>query len=142
MRDPPGARHTTLKSSDRARLFRLDRVLAAGVLCAALTSFVTGQSALTAPPAAASNGIAGQGPVSSTSTPFKISVSKNVVLLRVVVRDSKGQAVGNLRKEDFVLFDNGRPQEITTFSVEREAGPVRPAAGHPTSTLPRPFPPP
>jgi VWFA-related protein len=36
-----------------------------------------------------------------------------------VVRDSGGHAVGTLRAEDFQLFDNGKPQTISRFSVEK-----------------------
>lgn len=50
--------------------------------------------------------------------PFTIQVHRNIVLVRVVVRDSKGRAVPSLRQEDFKLFDNGRPQQITQFSSE------------------------
>ncbi len=32
---------------------------------------------------------------------------------------SKGNAVGNLQKEDFELFDNRKPQIISHFSVEQ-----------------------
>jgi VWFA-related protein len=35
------------------------------------------------------------------------------------VRDSQGRAVGNLRQEDFQVFDKGKPQVITQFEVER-----------------------
>lgn len=42
----------------------------------------------------------------------------NLVMVPVVVRDSAGRAVGNLRREDFGLFDRGKPQEITRFSPE------------------------
>jgi hypothetical protein len=41
-----------------------------------------------------------------------------------VVRDSKGNAVGNLRKEDFQLFDKGKPQVVATFAVEETSGQV------------------
>jgi len=51
-----------------------------------------------------------------TGTTFKVRV--NLVTVRVVVRDAKGNIVPNLNKEDFQLFDNRKPQTITTFSVE------------------------
>jgi VWFA-related protein len=46
----------------------------------------------------------------------------NLVLVRVVVRDKKGQPNGTLQKEDFQLFDKGKPQVISKFSVERSGG--------------------
>jgi len=66
--------------------------------------------------------------VSQDSPPtFKVRV--NLVLVRVVVRDSKGQVVPNLRREDFQLFDNRKPQAITYFSTETpESQALKPAA--------------
>jgi VWFA-related protein len=58
-----------------------------------------------------------------TSTTFKVRV--NLVEVRVVVRDAQGNAVENLRQEDFQLSDNGKPQVISKFSVEH-AGTKRP----------------
>jgi VWFA-related protein len=55
-----------------------------------------------------------------TSTTFKVKV--NLVLVRAVVRDAKGVAIGNLHQEDFQLFDNGKPQGIQQFSVETAGG--------------------
>ena len=42
-------------------------------------------------------------------------------MVRVVVRDAKGAAVDNLRKEDFQLFDHGKLQTILHFSMEKPA---------------------
>jgi VWFA-related protein len=50
---------------------------------------------------------------------FKTRV--NLVMVPVVVRDKQGRAVGNLRQEDFQLFDRGKPQVITRFSIESAA---------------------
>ena len=43
----------------------------------------------------------------------------NLIPLRVLVRDSEGRAVRDLTKDDFRVFDNGKPRKITAFSVER-----------------------
>ncbi len=48
---------------------------------------------------------------------FKVNVKE--VMVRVVARDAKGNAVGNLTKDDFQIFDKGKPQVITHFSVEQ-----------------------
>jgi VWFA-related protein len=51
-----------------------------------------------------------------SATTFKVRV--NLVLVRVVVRDEHGKVVENLKKEDFLLFDNRKPQTISTFGIE------------------------
>jgi VWFA-related protein len=58
---------------------------------------------------------------------FKARV--NLVMVPVVVRDKKGNAVGNLKQEDFQLFDKGKPQYIARFSMERAAGRLVRAGG-------------
>jgi VWFA-related protein len=50
-------------------------------------------------------------------TTFKVNVK--LVIVRAVVRDAQGHAVGNLHKEDFQVFDKGKPQVITQFDVEQ-----------------------
>jgi VWFA-related protein len=54
----------------------------------------------------------------SRDTPTTFKVRVNVVLVRVVVRDSNGKVITNLKKEDFQLADNRKPQTISSFSVE------------------------
>src|SRR6266481_1160377 len=56
--------------------------------------------------------------VSSRDTPTTFKVHVNLVLVRVVVRDQQGKIISNLKKEDFQLYDNRKPQTISSFSVE------------------------
>ena len=61
-----------------------------------------------------------------TTATFKSRV--NLVMVPVVVRDAGGHAVGSLHKEDFELFDKGKPQVITKFSVEKSGAQKVPGA--------------
>jgi VWFA-related protein len=56
--------------------------------------------------------------VSTRDTPATFRTKVNLVLVPVVIRDHQGRVIGDLRKEDFQLFDNGKPQTISSFSVE------------------------
>ena len=75
--------------------------------------------------AALGMGVAGAAGQNAPSTPaggnepatFRTNVQ--TVTIPVVVRDRQGHAVGALEKEDFQLFDNGKPREIELFSVEK-----------------------
>jgi VWFA-related protein len=64
-------------------------------------------------------------------TPATFRTKVNLVLVPVVVRDKQGRAVGDLHKEDFQIFDRGKPQVISSFAIEtpnRQAEPVKPEA--------------
>jgi VWFA-related protein len=54
------------------------------------------------------------------TTTFTVNVK--LVPVSIVVRDTKGRAVGSLNRESFELFDDRKPQEIVSFSVEKSAG--------------------
>jgi VWFA-related protein len=51
-----------------------------------------------------------------TGTTFKLRV--NLVQVRVVVRDAKGNLVPDLKREDFLLYDQGKLQTVSTFGIE------------------------
>jgi VWFA-related protein len=79
--------------SPAATLFR-GYFLAAGFLAASLASAATAQE---------------------NAATFRSGV--NVVQVPVVVRDAHGHAVGNLTQGDFEVFDKGKRQTISSFSV-------------------------
>ncbi len=68
---------------------------------------------------------------------FKLQTERNLVMVRVVVRDGKGMVVDNLRKEDFQIFDHGKSQAILHFSLEKpELKSSEPLATKPTEKAP------
>jgi VWFA-related protein len=74
--------------------------LAAGLVLAAQT-----------PPAATS------GNAAQATAPLKITT--RLVEVNVLVHDHHGTPVGDLTKEDFEVTDEGRPQNISVFTVDR-----------------------
>jgi VWFA-related protein len=65
---------------------------------------------------------------------YNFRVQRNMVVVRVIVRDAKGQAVGGLRKEDFRITDNKKPQVVSSFSVETSQSAT--SAAQPAATAP------
>ncbi len=47
-----------------------------------------------------------------------IKSTTRLIQVNVVVHDHKGQPVKDLKKEDFKVFDNGKPQKISVFSMD------------------------
>ena len=66
-------------------------------------------------PAVPANSDAAEMTSHESSVPLRVIV--NLVPLRVIVRDAKGNTVSTLRKDDFQLFQDGKPQVISNFSV-------------------------
>ena len=57
-------------------------------------------------------------PYSPLSAAGLIRTQVELVEIPVVVRDGKGVPIPDLKREDFEVFDAGKKQEITAFSVE------------------------
>jgi VWFA-related protein len=57
--------------------------------------------------------------LSSHDAPATFRARVNLVMVPVVVRDRQGHAIGTLKQEDFQLFDKGKSQIISKFSVEK-----------------------
>ncbi|HEV2289822.1 MAG TPA: VWA domain-containing protein [Candidatus Acidoferrales bacterium] len=55
----------------------------------------------------------------------KIRVSARLVQLGIIVRD-KNRTVANLTKDDFTVFDRGKPQPISIFSADAAAATQQP----------------
>ena len=86
--------------------------------------------------------------MSTQETPVPLQTRVSVVPVRVVVRDATGHIVANLHKEDFQLFEDGKPQVISNFAVETLASiqqhvvqPISPAATTGTPAAPAFLPP-
>ncbi|HKT13282.1 MAG TPA: VWA domain-containing protein [Terriglobia bacterium] len=120
-------------SSFKSQLFGL--LIFCGVALFSLVTFSSPalQGQESKPPATASA-------TQANKPEFKLRLERNVVVVRVVVRDKKGRAVSGLRKEDFRIRDNEKPQVISGFSVEtpEAAGlPARPSAAAPAAKAER-----
>ncbi len=57
--------------------------------------------------------------LASHDEPATFKVNVKLVVVRAVVRDPQGHAIGNLRQDDFQVFDKGKPQVISQFEVEQ-----------------------
>src|SRR5580698_8801530 len=72
-----------------------------------------------APASAPASQPASQSEMSTHDAPATFNTRVFLVQVPVVVRDKQGHAIGTLHKEDFQLFDKGKPQIITRFTVEK-----------------------
>ena len=74
--------------------------------------------------------------VATNDEPATFQSGVNLVSIPVVVRDSKGVVIQDLKKEDFQLFDRGKPQVIARFIVQKPgAPPVIPAGDKELETV-------
>jgi VWFA-related protein len=80
-------------------------VLALGLICTLLTAITAQQSATPPPP---------QRPTSDTAEVVRITT--NLVQIDAVVTDRRGQHIADLGAEEFEVYEDGRPQQISNFS--------------------------
>ena len=59
---------------------------------------------------------------------FRITVTTNLVIVNVDVRDKDGKPIEGLRPSDFTVLEDGKPQKISVFEYQRlETAPAPPA---------------
>src|SRR5579864_8889666 len=73
---------------------------------------------------------------------FKFKVATEIVLVNVVARDKQGRPVQDLKKEDFTLLEDGKPQQIASFDYENVDLAPEAAAGGPAQQTLNETPPP
>jgi VWFA-related protein len=66
-------------------------------------------------------------PVQDAQGPV-LSLNTRLVQLSVLVHDKKGLPVRDLTRDDFAIFDNGKPQQVALFSLVPEPSPIAGAA--------------
>lgn len=64
---------------------------------------------------------------------YQLKVDVERVLIPVVVRDRQGHAIGDLQRDDFKIFDEGKPRPISSFMIERHVAPEDSAKTSPQS---------
>jgi VWFA-related protein len=67
-----------------------------------------------------------------------IHVDATLIQVGVVVRDPKGRAIADLKREDFRILDQGKEREISSFTVEtapERAAPLPAAPSAPAGTI-------
>src|SRR6516162_9825280 len=49
---------------------------------------------------------------------YKFKVESELVLVNVVARDKQGKLVTDLKRDDFTLLEDGKPQKLSSFDFE------------------------
>lgn len=62
---------------------------------------------------------------------FKFRVESQLVLVNVVARDKQGKPVTDLKRDDFTMLEEGKPQHITSFDFENLDSTPMPAGSGP-----------
>lgn len=57
-------------------------------------------------------------PAQQPSSDYTFKTDSNLVIVNVMVRDKQGKPIPGLKKEDFVLTENGKPQAVSVFEFQ------------------------
>ena len=70
--------------------------------------------------------------------PVRFTTTTNLVIVNVFVRDRAGLPIVGIKKDDFAVLEDGKPQSVAIFEFQRLAGEDQPAlAPAPRLTTPR-----
>lgn len=77
-------------------------------------------------------------PAAPEQSGFTIKATSDLVLVNLVVRDRKGNPVRGLKRADFTVLEDGKPQRLSSFDVEEveTAVTAAPAAAEATPAAP------
>jgi len=66
---------------------------------------------------------------------FKFKVASELVLVNVVARDKQGKPITDLKRDDFTILEDGKPQRISSFDFENlDATPLAAGSSGPSQT--------
>src|SRR5580698_3102616 len=59
----------------------------------------------------------------------------NLVIINVAIKDKNGKAIEDLKKDQFTLLEDGKPQQISVFELQHLNGETLPTIEAPAPTL-------
>src|SRR5215471_13161429 len=69
-------------------------------------------------------------PANQTQDRYKFRVESQLVLVNVVARDKQGKPVTDLKRDDFTILEDGKPQRISSFDFENlDSTPLQAGSG-------------
>jgi VWFA-related protein len=74
-------------------------------------------------------------PAATEEHPARFTSDTNLVIVDVYARDKSGRPVTNLKKEDLTILEDGKPQVISVFELQKLDGEVLPAIPDEPKTL-------
>src|SRR6202050_3142361 len=67
--------------------------------------------------------------------PASFKTNTNLVIINVSVKDKSGKAIEDLKKDQFTLLEDGKPQQISVFELQHLNGETLPALEAPAPAL-------